>query len=199
MAFGIPPRFDARCPRCGSMERHRLEALWISENREKLDGKVILHFAPEEVIARLLKPHAAEYIDGDKDARRAGMALDLERINLEDESVDVVICNHVLEHVDDRRALSEICRILRRNGLAIFTFPVVEGWDCTYEDPSITDKRLRTLHFGQYDHLRWYGRDVRQRIISAGLEIEEFTAKEPEVSRLSLTRGEKVFLLRRAS
>jgi predicted SAM-dependent methyltransferase len=84
-----------------------------------------------------------------------------------------VICNHVLEHVDDRKALTEIMRILAPGGMLVASVPIIEGWDTTYEDVAIKDPEDRALHFGQSDHVRWYGRDFRDRLKAAGFEISE--------------------------
>ena len=197
LAFGEPLRFDARCPGCGAMERHRLVALWIAQHRERLAQAVVLHFAPEHALSRLLRPLARQYITADIDPGRADVALDIEAIDRPDASVDVVVCNHVLEHVDDRRALSELRRVLRPGGLALLTFPIVEGWERTYEDDGCRDPAERRRRFGQSDHVRYYGRDVRDRIRQAGFALEEFTAEEPHVDAYALLRGEKIFLAMR--
>ena len=73
-------------------------------------------------------------------------------------------------------------------------FPIVEGWDRTYEDPAHASPAARTVYFGQYDHVRMFGRDVRDRIRNAGFSLSEFTAVEPEVARYGLVRGEKLFI-----
>jgi hypothetical protein len=75
-------------------------------------------------------------------------------------------------------------------------FPIIEGWENTYENSSITKPAERSLHFGQEDHVRYFGRDVRKRIRDAGFTIEEYTAIEPQVTRFGLMRGEKVFVCR---
>ena len=108
-----------------------------------------------------------------------------------------MVCSHVLEHVNDRKALRELKRILRPSGTAILMVPIVEGWDTTYEDPSVSSPEGRDLHFGQSDHIRFYGRDFRDRVRDAGFELTEFTAEEPDVSRYGLLRGDKVFFARR--
>jgi SAM-dependent methyltransferase len=197
LAFGEPPRLDARCPRCGSLERHRLQAIWVNDHAEELRQARVLHFAPEAVIMRLLKPLAAQYIAADQDPRRADLVLNVEHIDLEDGAVDAVVCNHVLEHVDDARALAEFYRVLSPGGLALLSFPIIEGWDATYEDGTVAGEQARELHFGQYDHVRYYGRDVRARIAQAGFCLEEITAVEPLVARYGLLRGEKIFIGRK--
>ncbi|MES1156105.1 MAG: methyltransferase domain-containing protein, partial [Pseudorhodoplanes sp.] len=107
------------------------------------------------------------------------------------------ICLHVLEHVDDKAAIAELYRVVRPGGLLIAMFPIVEGWDETFEDSTKSSAEERLLYFGQHDHARFFGRDARVRLAMPGFVVEEFTAVEPYVSRYGLMRGEKVFLCRR--
>ena len=193
---GRPPRFDALCPQCGSFERHRLFWLWFKGEKSKLDEPILL-FGPEPILAAKFRAVYSDYVTADL-YTEADLNLDIEDIDLESGSINTVICNHVLEHVSDRKALAEIYRVLSENGRLIASIPIVEGWDHTYENGSITDPVERELHFGQSDHVRYYGRDFRQRLRSAGFnEVEEVTAEGQEVVEYALLPGEKVFLCRR--
>lgn len=194
LAFGFPPRFDAYCPSCGSLERHRLFGVWLDQNKEKVAGKDVLHFAPESILTAPVKPLAGTYRTADLDQRYADLVLNIEDIALPDESVDLIICNHVLEHVNPDLALSQLRRILRRSGKLLLMFPIVEGWDETYRNPAIKTPVDRELHFGQDDHLQLFGRDIRKTILSSGLDLAEFTAMEPNVSKYGLMAGEKIFI-----
>lgn len=193
---GWPIRLEAACPGCGSLERHRLLALWIAANPVELDGKEILHFAAESFSTRTIGGKAARYVTADIAPGR-DLVLDIERLELPDSCFDVVINSHVLEHVDDGKALREIHRVLRPGGLAITMIPLIEGWDSTYENPEIVSPEEREAHFGQADHVRYFGADFRMRASAAGFRVGEHTAEEPEVARYGLLRGEKVFLLRK--
>ena len=195
--FGWPLRIDAHCPQCKSLERHRLLKLWLSSNAGAIQDKDTLHFAPEACVAGFVRPLARSYVTADVEAGRADLVLDIERIDLAPSSFDVVICSHVLEHVDDRKALPELFRILRPGGVCILLVPLIEGWDATFEDPSITDPRERADYFGQFDHVRYYGANFRDRVRDAGFGLTEFTAVEPFVTRHGLQRGEKVFIAQR--
>lgn len=192
--FGDPPRRGAVCPACGSVERHRLIGLWVESQADIVEGAKILHFAPEPRLTALFRARSSAYQSADLDPRNADIALNIEEIELPDDSIDLVVCSHVLEHVQDSKALSEINRILKPGGRAILMFPIVEGWDATYEDPAHISEAERTQYYGQGDHVRMFGRDVRKRIEDAGFVLSEFTAIEPLVARYGLLRGEKVFI-----
>jgi SAM-dependent methyltransferase len=196
-AFGQPPRFDAHCPKCGSLERHRLLKLWLDRNPARIEAADILHFAPESGLAASLAARAASYASADLRPGRAERVLNIESIALDDAAFSMIVCVHVLEHVDDRRALDEIFRILRPDGLALIMVPVIESWDVTYEDRSASTHSARSLYFGQSDHVRFYGRDLRERLSKAGFAVDEFVAAEPDVSRHGLMRGETLFICRK--
>ena len=197
-AFGDPPRYDARCPSCASLERHRL--IHIAVNRNDLIGPAtrMLHFAPEWVLRARYRGRVARYETADISPRaKVDHVIDITATGLPEASYDLVMCNHVLEHVDDAAALAEIHDLLVPGGWAVLTTPVVEGWAASEEDASVTDPEERRLRFGQADHMRLYGRDIRARIRAAGFKLREVTATEPEVSRHGLIRGETVFLAQR--
>jgi SAM-dependent methyltransferase len=188
---------EAHCPRCKSLERHRLLKLWLDGNPPAIQGRDVLHFAREDCVTGFIKPLAGRYVTADIDAGRADLVLNIERLDLPASSFDVAICSHVLEHVDDRKALAELYRILRPGGLCILAVPIVEGWDATFEDAAVTKPEERAVYFGQFDHIRYYGADFRDRIRKAGFSLSEFTAVEPHVTRHGLIRGEKIFLAHR--
>ena len=193
---GRPIRIDARCPKCRSLERHRLFWLWFKEHQAQLKEPV-LHFAAALVLQRKLRARFTDYTTADL-FRPADLRLNIEAIDLPDGSLNTVICNHVLEHVDDMQALSELHRILADDGRLVVSVPIVEGWDHTYENPDITDPLLREVHFGQNDHVRFYGRDFRDRLRDAGFtDIDEVTAMGPAVIEYGLDRGEKFFVCRK--
>lgn len=201
LAFGNPPRYNAFCPRCGALERHRQLVLWLDRNEEVVVGKTVLHFAPEQLIGEFLKSRAAQYTSGDFVAGRAEMQLNIEQIALPDACTDLVVCSHILEHVNDEKALGELFRILHPGGYALLMFPIIEAWGRTLEAADLPEKvvtdRDRERYFGQHDHIRYYGRDVRERIRNAGFNLDEVVALEPEVSRYALLRGETIFVARK--
>lgn len=199
-AGGTIARLGTICPRCSSFERHRLFALAVKRRFLHFADRDVLHFAPTPPIERMInKAGPRTHRTADLQSGRAQMQLDIEAIDLPPASVDVVVASHVLEHVNDRRALSEIFRILRPNGQLIAMVPIIEGWAQTYEDPSIVAPEDRLRYFGRHDHVRWYGADFRDRLRSAGFDLDEYTAGPVDAARYRLERGHKVFVASRPS
>ena len=185
------------CPSCDSRPRHRLLKLWIDREMHLKDGANVIHFAAEAWMRAELESRGANYQTADLNDLFE-LQLDITAINLPDDCVDMVIANHVLEHVDDAKAFAELHRILTPGGQAVITVPMIEGFDETYEDPAHNTPELRKLYYGDPTHLRWYGRDFRDRFARPGFTVTEFTALEPDASKHALHRGEKVFIGRKA-
>jgi SAM-dependent methyltransferase len=183
------------CPQCGALERQRLLALAVQRGFVSFAGADVLHFAPDPSVMRLVDGQgAASHVTADYAPGRAELVLNIESLDLPGASFDRVICSHVLEHVDDHRALREIHRVLRPGGQAVIMLPIVEGWSATYENPAVRTEDERTVHFGQYDHVRYFGADLRGRIADAGFALSEYTAEGADTAEYRLQRGEKVFL-----
>ncbi len=188
-AFGSPPRWNALCPSCGSLERHRQLALLLQNSPLIRSESVVLHFAPEDCVTRLLKKPGVQYVSADLYDKNVNLNLNIESIKLSDNYCDIIVCSHVLEYVNDRLALSEMCRILKPRGILIAIVPIIEGCENTYEDGSI-----RWIHFGQSDHIRVYGRDFAQRLTDAGFQIQINTAFGREAVKYGLIMGDRIFL-----
>jgi SAM-dependent methyltransferase len=169
---GIAP---GRCPRCGSLERHRLLVGYLGERPELFGSEVsVLHIAPEYGLQRMLRsmPNVT-YRSADLDSPLATDKVDIHDMPYAGASFDVLICSHVLEHVtDDRVALREIRRVLAPGGTAIIMSPIDEKLEDTYEDASIVEPAERHRVYGQSDHLRRYGRDFGDRVQSTGFRVE---------------------------
>lgn len=193
-AAGLVPRPNARCPNCQSLERHRLLKLMLDRSTILPPDCRLLHFAPEVAITDFVRPFCKEYITTDFLRNDVDLKLNIEALDIDDCSFDSLICSHVLEHVDDVKALDELFRILKPGGLAILVVPITEGWDTTYENPAITSQADRLVHFGQEDHVRRYGRDFRDRIRRAGFKLEEFVLNGADSIAFSVIPGERVFL-----
>ncbi len=174
----VVQRENALCPSCLSLERHRLLWLWLErETRFTSELPTLLHIAPEVCLMRHLKRlyrhEKGRYQTADLESPLADLHFDVQQIPLPDRSFEMVICNHLLEHVEsDRQALKELYRILRPGGWGVILSPVDYTLATTFEDDTITDPAERTRIFGQYDHLRVYGRDYDDRLREAGFEVE---------------------------
>lgn len=178
MPYGyVTSREDALCPKCLSLERHRMIWLWLERNTNLFaDRPTLLHIAPEVSLMRHFKKiyrSAEGYITADLESPLADMHFDVQNIPMKDCSVDVIICNHLLEHVeDDCRAMAELYRIMTPGGWGIMIVPEDRSRATTFEDDTITDRAERTRLFGQYDHRRVYGRDYDDRLRDAGFKVE---------------------------
>lgn len=169
----VDKRENALCPKCLSLERHRLLWLFLQEKELLTKELKVLHIAPEQpFIKRFRKNKNWNYTTGDLLSPLADVKFDVQNIPFEDESFDLVICNHVLEHVDeDSKAMSEFHRILKKGGNAVLQVPMNINSETTDEDPSITDPKEREKRFGQYDHVRMYGMDYFERLRKVGFKI----------------------------
>ena len=168
-------RKNALCPGTLSLERHRLLWLYLDKETDFLNSNLkVLHVAPEQVFYKKFKKLKNwEYFTFDLNSPIADIKGDLTSTNFKDESFDLIICNHVLEHIeDDKSALNEIYRILKYNGISILQVPTNVKRKNTFEDSSIKSKNQREKYFGQYDHVREYGLDFKDRVEEAGFEVE---------------------------
>jgi SAM-dependent methyltransferase len=190
-------RLNALSPSTLSLERHRL--LWLYLKNETdffINPKKVLHIAPEQCFLKLFKQQQnLQYTTADLFSPIADVKADICDLPFENNSFDVVFCNHVLEHiVDDSKAMSELYRVLKPNGMGIFQIPQDLNLAKTYEDFSITSKEERKKHFGQYDHVRVYGKDYFERLNTAGFKVTEIdyskTLSEELITKYCLVKGE---------
>lgn len=201
LPFGVRPRKNARCPQCGSLERHRLYYLYLKKILPKDKLLKVLHFAPEKILTELFKSYAnINYLSADLNPKNAMVKEDITNISFNNNSFDVVFCSHVLEHIkDDINAMKEVHRILKPEGFAILQVPIKDKFLTkmtakTFEDFSITEPKERERVFGQSDHVRIYGRDYKGRLESAGfkVKVEKFvdSLKKGEVEKFALLPNE---------
>lgn len=178
--FGLVRRPGAQCPRCGSLERHRLVWEFFKRKTDLFDGatKRMLHVAPEpQIRTKLLNVPELDYLSADLLDDSAMVRMDVTDIQYPDASFDVIYCSHVLEHVpDDRKAMRQFRRILRPGGWAVLVVPITA--EQTFEDPSVTDPAERERLFGQNDHVRRYGPDFEERLREADFCVERYSVED---------------------
>lgn len=203
---GVRRRPNARCPNCGALERHRFLAVLLDGFGPALTGaSTVVDIAPSRyTTAHLDRLEVGRYVrldlDPDADGRAVDVQASLTQLPFPADSVDLVLCYHVLEHVpDDRAAMREIARVLRPGGRALVQVPF-RGNRETDEDPdALEDERI--ARFGQADHVRWYGRDFEDRLAEAGLvgsRIHPVDLLGPDLTTaIGAKASEAVWVLRR--
>lgn len=198
------PRENVLSPSTLSLERHRLLWLFLTERTNFFTEKLkILHFAPEQAFhKRFQKLKNLEYTTTDLNSPLADVKADICNLPFGDNSFDVILCNHVLEHIsDDEKAMQELYRVMKFDGWGIFQIPQDLNREVTFEDNSITDKKERTSIFGQYDHVRIYGRDYFDKLRQVGFTVKavDLTSQfgDAEIERYRLTKGEIIPLVKK--
>lgn len=193
----VKQRDNALSPGTLSLERHRL--LWLYLNNEtNFFSKTlkVLHIAPEQCFYNLFKNlKNINYTTFDLNSPLADIKGDICNLPFKENSFDFILCNHVLEHInDDKKAMKELYRVLNKNGTAILQVPINQKSRKTFEDSSIVDKKERIEKFGQYDHIRLYGLDYFKKLESFGFKVDplkyskEFT--ESEIIKYGLIKDE---------
>lgn len=173
----VVARENALCPNCQALERHRVIWLFLQKHTSFFTEKhKMLHVAPEDCFMHRFKAlKNLEYISGDIESPLAMVKMDVHDIPFEANTFDVVFCNHVLEHVeDDVAVLKEFVRVLKPGGWAILQSPIDASYATTYEDATLTTAQQREAAFGQYDHVRMFGRDYHERLALGGFEVKIF-------------------------
>ncbi len=198
LAYGYGKKRDnVLSPSTLSLERHRLLWLYLKNETDFFSAsKKVLHFAPEQAFyKRFRKMKNLDYTTTDLNSPLADVKADICQLPFADNSYDIIFCNHVLEHIpDDKKAMQELYRVLKPGGMAILQIPQDLNRETTFEDDSITDPKERREVFGQYDHVRVYGRDYFDKLRKVGFQVEEvdYTAKlsAEEIDKYRLAKGE---------
>ncbi len=185
---GDPVRKAVRCPNCNSLERHRLQWEYITNETDLLTrkGVKLLHVSPEMTYYnKFNKIKSISYTGVDINPSHLGLedlnvdTGDVRKMNYKDNSFDYIICNHVLEHViEDAAAMKELGRVLKKTGQAIIDVPIDYSRKKTYEDNSITKPEDRLKAFGQDDHVRIYGTDFFKRMEGSGFKVKKIPYQE---------------------
>ena len=192
-------RNNVLSPSTLSLERHRLLWLYLQNETDFFTSKVkkkVLHFAPEqEFYKRFKKQTNIDYTTTDLLSPLADIKADICNLPFPDNTYDIIFCNHVLEHIpDDTKAMQELYRVLKPGGMGIFQIPQDLSRETTFADNSIVNQKERAKIFGQYDHVRVYGRDYFNKLRSIGFKVieEDYTNKIPTelVIKYCLAKGE---------
>jgi len=190
-------RSNALSPSTLSLERHRLLWLYLKNETDFFTSpKKVLHIAPEQCFLKLFKNQQnLDYTTADLYSPIADVKADICDLPFDENTFDVVFSNHVLEHIEnDKKAMSELFRVLKPGGMGIFQIPQDLTLEKTYEDFSIISKEDRKKHFGQYDHVRVYGSDYFDKLRSVGFTVNEIdyskTISIELMTKYCLVKGE---------
>ena len=207
LPFGNKKRANAQCPSCNSLERHRLQFMYLKEKTDLLTSRElkILHIAPEQELYKIFKSLAeCQYFPIDKFTEGYNYptdVLDMDILNLKFDSnyFDYIFCNHVLEHIpDDQAAMKELFRVLKPNGKAFLQVPINLNFETTYENKLVFTPEDRIKHYGQFDHVRWYGQDYGNLLEKAGFIVSKINFIEQlgdnAQFKYGLMEGEELFI-----
>lgn len=190
-------RNNVLSPSTLSLERHRLLWLYLKNETDFFStSRKVLHFAPEQAFyKRFREMKNLNYTTTDLESPLADVKADICNLPFNDDEFDIILCNHVLEHIpDDTKAMQELFRVLKSGGMGIFQIPQDLSRDTTFEDDTITDKKERAKIFGQYDHVRVYGLDYFDKLRSIGFKVDEVdytsTLSEEDITKYCLAKGE---------
>jgi predicted SAM-dependent methyltransferase len=189
---------DLICPACGSLGRHRRLWLVLEDTLLPFKQASILHFSPSKIIQKKLKSSHPNYVTTDYDGKlKADKSYDITNIDASDLTYDFIICYHVLEHiVEDTKAMSELFRTLKNDGLLIVQTPFKDGE--IYEDDTIVTPEERLKHFGQDDHVRIYSvQGLRSRLVNQRFSVEELNFEEKEGNQMGLKLRETILICRK--
>jgi SAM-dependent methyltransferase len=188
------------CPGCGSLERYRMLALVLERRLAGRERAALLEIAPKLCVKQLCKQRGWEYLSSDLNSQYAMVHADLRAMPMQDNSFDVIVCFHVMEHiVDDRPALGEIARLLKADGFGLIFVPLGDG---PTREGAPESEWLRL--YGQRDHVRIYGMDIVDRMTGAGLAVDVVDTHEyftdADLTRHGLRGDDRLlFVVRKAA
>ena len=192
-------RENVLSPSTLSLERHRLLWLYLKHQTDFfIKPKKLLHFAPEQAFYKRFKRiKHFEYVTTDLNSPIATVKADICNLPFESNSFDAILCNHVLEHIlDDTKAMQELFRVMKPGGMGVFQVPQDLRRNITFEDHTITNRKQRAKLFGQYDHVRVYGKDYYTRLNTVGFESKGITfintMSIEEIDRFGLPQKERI-------
>jgi SAM-dependent methyltransferase len=173
--------FEYQCPKCFSSDRDRLYALYFeklnSEGKLK-DVETFIDFAPATSLSNFIKGLGFKnYRTADLYMKHVDDKVDLTNMNVyKDQSIDAFLCSHILEHIpDDRKAISELFRVLSKKGFGIVMVPINLVNESIYEGIPADTEAERWHHYGQFDHVRLYNKSgFVERLAAAGFKVTEY-------------------------
>lgn len=203
--YGARLRANAKCPVCWSLERTRAWYMFYKDSCKELkkDNLSILHFAPENALRQIFADVAKDnYYPVDINPDMAGIRdiIDITNIAYEDNKFDIIVCNHVLEHIkDEEKALLELNRVLKDTGKIFLSVPFVNRKE-TCENDEYSTNELRIQHYGHWDHVRLYGLDVAERLgkvfeVKKLNCVKELELTEEELNKYGLMKEEIIWVL----
>ena len=194
---------DKICPKCGALSRSRALGEYVRKNYKNQSQK-ILDFSPHRSLNDFFKSIFENYISSDFENQfYAQKSYDITKINDTDQSFDLIICFHVLEHIlEDKKAIKELNRVLKNDGHLLIQVPLKKGK--TYQNNSIISKEGRLKAFGQEDHIRIYGEDSLPLILNkSGFSakpidiVKEYSSEEKKIYGFS--ENEVIYVCRKAT
>ena len=194
------------CHNCDSSDRERLIYVYLKETLKFFatgKNKSILHVAPEKNLSKKIFEFGFDnYVCGDLFTEGYSypshvLNMSILDIPYPENTFDLVICNHVLEHVkDDDFAMKEILRVLKTGGQAILQVPISSILPETFEDYKITDPKQREIVFGQFNHIRIYGQDYTKRLEKSGFSVNQINISS-EYVKYGLNINEDLFICKK--
>jgi len=172
---------EGKCPNCVSATRQKFLVHFLAELAETRTGQIeTLYFAPDPgPLMWFDRSPRFDVTTTDLSAPDVDVHMDITALSKPDRSYDAIVCSHVLEHIpDDLQAMRELRRVLRDDGTLFIQVPYDRDVAETDEDPTITDRAERIRRFGQFDHVRKYGRDLITRLQSVGFDVRAVTVDE---------------------